>query len=276
MKPFIALCAFTFSASLFCVLHRPAEAARFRRSGGYNGTATHSASPSPAVKTERPQPATPFIPEKTEYASKVEWSEEGLIYEDTQGNRWYAENVYIADSDGTRPQADKTLAFKKGDILFKVASTPQEVWYKADGKTHSREPLRSDNPLYKDLPLEIKHFINVYARERPEMQFDLRLYKVAQERAPEVSQQQPHVADINRRIWNAGYRTPEPQGANTSESVWGARDAEGALNGWRSSKGHRNHVWGLASWTKDHRYYGVGFQKSRGQWVILTAPAEIP
>lgn len=174
--------------------------------------------------------------------------------------------------------------------------TPPQSAHNSDGQGSERPPAETielpakpveqmNDQEYADyiqtLPQAIRHFVEVYAIERPGMRFHPLLYQVAQKRAKYcMTVRGGHPSDLNRQVRSGGYKLPRniPDNGNELESLWAGAVAEDALEGWRGHGPHKVHVFGTQSPYHTHKYFGVGYYASppgsRGQWVIITAPPQ--
>ncbi len=134
---------------------------------------------------------------------------------------------------------------------------------------------RTKQQYIASLPKPLQDFIQRYQKEFPDMEVDDRLMGLAGERAIEAG---GHPADLNGRVRKTGYPLPPGVGdlGNQFESLWGANDAQGALDGWRGHPGHMEHVFRQTWPYAGYKHFGVGYDVkgpgAYGQWVIISAP----
>lgn len=123
------------------------------------------------------------------------------------------------------------------------------------------------------VPQEIKEFIVLYKKKRPDMIFDKRLAKFANQRSDDALNGRfggGHPVDnqgspiLNKQLMDSGFPLPpgtNPQGNNFESIAWQLNkrlSGQEALDTWSNSYFHASHLFGTGGLSRDYTYFGIG------------------
>ncbi len=133
---------------------------------------------------------------------------------------------------------------------------------------------------------------NASGQQRPSVQIDPILSKVARARAADMAKRgyvehvNPDGHGANYLVRQAGYSLPasydqSPGGNNIESLAAGDQTADAAWNGWMGSAPHKQHLLGQLSFYAGQTALGVGYYYDASSdykhyWVVITAPPPGP